>query len=511
MKFDVAIVGCGPVGALLANLLGQAGVSVVVIEREAAIYPLPRAIHFDGEVMRIFQSAGLCDAVEAITRPGLHGMRFVNASGETLLTRGGSALIGPHACANNHYFHQPELEAVLRAGLQRFSHVTVLAQHEVTALADTHDEVALTLQDLRSPQAGAGQGVSTVHARFAIGCDGARSLVRKTMGSPNRDLGLHQPWLVFDAILNEDQADLPQLPSHTVQHCDPARPMTYCNVTGRRRRWEIMLMPGDDEAQLLRHETLWALIARWLKPGQATIERAAIYTFHSVITEGWRGGQHGRLLLAGDSCHQAPPFLGQGMCAGMRDAANLAWKLALVLRGQAGDALLDTYEAERAHHVEAFVKLAVRLGDIIQTTDTALAEERDRKFLTGKPEIFEFPAPGLGPGLVARLGGQGAGLPVGQTFPQPRLSNGQLLDEVLGRRFAVLAEPGLLDAASAACKATWQHFDVMALPAADPPLSEWLLQHGVKAVMLRPDRYILGMARNTDELEQLATCLRRYQ
>ena len=352
--FDVAIIGYGPAGATLANLLGQRGLSVLVLERDAQIYPLPRAIHFDGEVMRVFETAGLRPPVEHITRPGNKGMYFNNAQGETLLIRAGTDQRGPHGCATNHYFHQPELETVLREGVRRYPHVQVRTRHEVISIEDGPDFVLLQVRDLESGISG------QVQARYVVGCDGARSLTRKAIGTPMIDLGLHQPWLVFDVRL---KTHVPGLPDHTVQHCDPARPMTYCNVTGNRRRWEIMLMPGDDTEQLVRPENLWKLVSPWVKPEQADIERAVIYTFHSVIAETWRKG---RLFLAGDSAHQTPPFLGQGMCAAIRDASNLAWKLEAVLRGRAHDNLLDTYGTERAPHVRAFIELAVKLGDIIQ-------------------------------------------------------------------------------------------------------------------------------------------------
>jgi 3-(3-hydroxy-phenyl)propionate hydroxylase len=487
---DVAIIGYGPAGATLANLLGQYGLSVLVLEREAEIYPLPRAIHFDGEVMRVFETAGLRREVEAISRPGLKGMYFNNAAGETLLIRAGTSERGPHGCANNHYFHQPELEAVLRAGLQRYPQVQVRTRHEVMAIEDGQDFATLQVKDLDSGK------VQAVQARYVVGCDGARSMVRKAIGTAMIDLGLHQPWLVFDVRL---KTDVPGLPDHTVQHCDPARPMTYCNVTGNRRRWEIMLMPGDDPEQLVKPETLWRLVSKWVTPEQADIERAVIYTFHSVIAETWRKG---RLLLAGDAAHQTPPFLGQGMCAAIRDASNLAWKLDAVLRGRAQDTLLDSYASERAPHVHAFIDLAVKLGDIIQTTDPQAARERDAKFKAGQPEIFQFPAPRLGPGVW-----QGDAAVVAQVFPQPMRSDGRLLDTVLGLNFAVIGDEAVLNAVSEDTRERWQDQGVVQLPARDPEVQAWLQQQGVRAVLLRPDRYIAGVAQTGHELDRISALL----
>jgi 3-(3-hydroxy-phenyl)propionate hydroxylase len=488
--YDVAIVGLGPTGATLANLLGAAGHSVLVLEKEAGIFPLPRAIHFDGEVLRILQAAGLREQALAIARPGTQGMHFVNAAGDTMLIRGGTAAWGPHGCANNYYFHQPQLEAVLRDGLQRFANVKVLLQHELLEVAQ--DATGVSLRHRSSVDG----SEHTARARYVVGCDGARSPIRQHMGSPWVDLGLRQPWLVFDVVL-EQPVDLP---AYTVQHCDPARPMTYCNVVGNRRRWEIMVLPDDDREALVQPENLWRMVAPWVRPEQARLERAAIYTFHSVIADGWRAD---RLLLAGDACHQTPPFLGQGMCAGVRDAANLAWKLDAVLNCRAPDSLLDSYEAERKPHVTAMIALAVRLGNIIQTTDAAQAAERDAKFQSGRPEIFELPPQQLGDGVFDVA----AGAPAGSPFPQPRLHDGRLLDELLGWRSAVIMRPALRAAATAATVARWQRSGALVVEATDPELDAWLQTQQADAVIVRPDRYIVGVARTAADLDRISQFL----
>ncbi len=486
-ELDVAIIGAGPAGVTLGNLLGARGLRTVIYERDAGIYPLPRAIHFDGEVMRVFETAGLRAQVQAISRPGLKGMHFINALGQTLMIRAGTSERGLHGCANNHYFHQPELEEVLRAGLARFPSVALHLQHEVTAV---------------QPQPGGGAelvvadrvlGTTTkVRARWVVGCDGARSLVRKQLATPMTDLGLHQPWLVLDVLLH---GEVPCLPDHTVQYCDPARPMTYCNVTGQRRRWEIMLMPGDDPAEMVQPERIWPLVARWVLPHQATIERAVIYTFHSLVAQAWRRGP---LLLAGDAAHQTPPFLGQGMCAAIRDVANLAWKLEAVCRGRAEEGLLDSYGTERVPHVQAFIDLAVRLGAVIQATDPRVASARDARLRAGSPEIFEFPAPRLGPGVW--LGDSPA---VAQVCPQPLLADGRGMDAALGDQWAVVAVPALLAAVGESTHAWWRWHGVATLPADDPALAGWLRQLGVQAVLLRPDRYAAGTAVDAATLERL--------
>jgi 3-(3-hydroxy-phenyl)propionate hydroxylase len=444
VQYDVAILGYGPVGALLANLLGQAGLTVAVYERDTAIYALPRAVHFDGEVMRIFQSVGLAEKIAAATRTSSKGMHFVNAEGRTLMVRRGIEGPGPHGWAGNWYFHQPVLEEILRAGVTRFPNVAVHLGREIADVAE-------------------------VDARYVVGCDGARSLVRRAIGSRQRDLGLHQPWLVVDLLCDPDSPRVKALPDHTVQLCDPARPMTVVHVGGTRRRWEIMLMPGDDPARLTEPEIFWPMMARWLGPDDARLERAAVYTFHSVVQEGWRKGN---LLLAGDACHQTPPFLGQGMCAGMRDASNLAWKLVAVLRGEAPDSLLDTYESERLPHVRAFIELAVKLGAVLQETDPAAAAARDARFAAGA-QTFDFPQPQIGPGCR-----EDAPPPVGTIFPQPLLPDGRLMDEAIGQRFAIVGETALLASARP---------NAVLLPGVG---ADWLAARGLRAALIRPDRYV---------------------
>jgi 3-(3-hydroxy-phenyl)propionate hydroxylase len=412
-------------------------------------------VHFDGEVMRIFQGAGLAGKIANVTRTSSKGMHFVNGEGRTLMVRRGIDGPGPHGWAGNWYFHQPILEGVLREGLKRFANVRVHLGHDVGSVDD-------------------------LDARYVVGCDGARSLVRQAIGSRHVDLGLHQPWLVVDLLCDPKRPRVKALPDYTVQLCDPARPMTVVNVGGERRRWEIMLMPGDDPARLTDPGIFWPMMARWLGPQDARLERAAVYTFHSVVQQGWRNG---RLLLAGDACHQTPPFLGQGMCAGMRDAANLAWKLAAVIRDGAPDSLLDTYESERLPHVRAFIDLAVKLGAVLQETDREAAAARDRRFEAGV-ELFDFPHPQLGPGCRMN-----APPPVGTIFPQPRLPDGRLMDEAIGQRFAVLGDPRLLDGLQ---------IDAVLLPGTG---LDWLAQHEARAVVLRPDRYIHALAHDRRELE----------
>lgn len=457
---DVAVIGLGPVGATLARLLLQQGLSVVVLEREAGIYPLPRAVHFDAEAMRVFQGLGLAEAILRRTHVS-PGMRFLAADGTLLLDWPRPPGIGPLGWHASYRFHQPELEAVLREGL-------AWQQAEVTGFQEGDD--AVTLHTTAGP----------VQARHVVGCDGANSPTRAAIGGGMEDLGFAERWLVLDVILRRP---CPQLGDHSIQFCDPRRPATYVRGVGERRRFEIRLeegeAPGPDE--------IWPLLARWLTPEDATLERHAVYTFRSMVARRWR---RGRLMIAGDAAHLTPPFLGQGLCAGIRDAAALAWRLARLARGAAPDEVLDSYGPERAPHVREFIAMAVRLGGLINTRAMAAA-------LDGAPEegpaLMRTPAPRLG----------GFAPPLGVPAPQPRLADGSRHDDRVGPRFALWLRPGL-EVPPATLDALAARGAVLVQEAA---LLPFLDAHDAVAALLRPDRILAGLARDTagvaDFLEHL--------
>ncbi|MGV2181475.1 bifunctional 3-(3-hydroxy-phenyl)propionate/3-hydroxycinnamic acid hydroxylase MhpA [Rhizobium rhizogenes] len=482
-SFDVVIIGYGPVGATLANLLGKAGLSVLILEREAGPSPLPRAVSFDLEIMRVFRSLGLEHAIETIARPSTDGTHFINAQGKVLLKRRGS----------NWLFHQPDLEAELRRGVARFDTIMVLQQHDVTSLEPDKDCILVRARDLITEKE------REFHAHFVIGCDGARSFVRRQIGSSMEDLGSHQPWLVVDLLMDLSSPTVRDLPKYSVQWCDPDRPMTYFWVGGNRRRWEIMLLPTDDPERMADPSVLWPLLSRWIGPQDATIERSAVYTFHSLIAERWRCGA---LMLAGDSCHQTPPFLGQGLCAGIRDVANLAWKLNAIIKGVAEPDILDTYESERRPHAKAFIELAVHLGSIIQTTDKAAAVERDHRFATGADKVFEYPRPQLGQGIW-----DGGPAPSGQLFPETLLADGHYLEERLAGHFAVIGHRNSLEALDPRIRAVWNDLDMVVIDDPSFDLIATLIDWNVEAVILRPDGYIFGLAEDIVALSKLTVQL----
>jgi 3-(3-hydroxy-phenyl)propionate hydroxylase len=448
MKCDVAIVGFGPVGATLAGLLARRGMSVTVVDKDVDVYPLPRAAHVDHEAMRVWQEVGCADEMFASMRPNI-GMDFLNADGAVLHTMRSPGVVaeGWHA---SQFLHQPVFERTLRKTVVDLGVETRLGA-EVVGL----DGATLTLAD-----------GETIEAAWVVGCDGARSFVRKQLRIALDDLEFEEPWLVVDTVVRGEHS----LPALAQQICDPTRPQTLVPMPAPRFRFEFMLLPGEDPIAMQDPDVVRTLIARWADADAVEIERSAVYEFHGLIAHEWR---RGRVLLAGDAAHQMPPFLGQGLCSGVRDAANLAWKLDLVHRGLAPDALLDTYQAEREPHVRTIVELAVGFGRVICTTDAEVAATRDRDMLAN-PRPSDRPAsfPLAGP-LIA-----GDGCPV----PQPRC-DGTRFDDLVGPRFAIIArDPSLLPAVS----------DAVQLDATTHPELNAILDHvGADVVVIRPDRYVL--------------------
>ncbi|MCP5009195.1 MAG: monooxygenase, partial [Aestuariibacter sp.] len=327
--YDIAIIGCGPVGALAANFLGKQGWKVLVVEREANPYPLPRAVHLDHEMVRLFQDIDLHYTILPDMRD-TEGHLHVGADHGVLRYMGTSGKPRPFGWSNDYFFYQPELEDHLRNALSRFENVDVKLGTELIDLHSTHSSVTLTLV--------CDGNKYTAGAKYVIACDGARSQVRKALGVKLDDLQFEEPWLVVDAEVDgpvtfppienlPDDCDIQQL---SVMMCDPNRPATVVPGRGNHRRWELMLKPGEDDDAMMEPDNVAALLKPWLKDVPHKIVRAATYRFHGLVAEQWRVGN---VFLAGDAAHQTPPFFGQGMCHGFRDAVNLSWKLDLVLKG----------------------------------------------------------------------------------------------------------------------------------------------------------------------------------
>jgi flavoprotein hydroxylase len=496
---DVAIVGFGPVGQLLALLLGRQGHDVLVLERWPHPYDKPRAVHFDHEIGRIFQAAGVAEDVMAITDPVPDHYEWRNAEGEALVRIDWSG-DGPSGWPTANFFAQPDLERVLAKWVEALPGVTVLRGQQVVELDQHADGVRLTTPDAR------------FDARWVIGADGANSFVRERLGCTVTDLGFFFDWLIVDTVPHEQREWSPM----NWQLCDPARPTTIVSGGPGRRRWEFIRLPGETVEELNTPETAWRLLEPWGRnPGNTTLERHTVYTFQARWVDEWRAG---RLLVAGDAAHQMPPFAGQGMCSGLRDAVNLAWKLDLVLRGISRPDLLDTYTSERRAHVRHAISMSIALGEVICVLDKDAAAERDRRMIAGGADparvLPPMPPPVLGDGVLHREADGTRPPSVGQLTPQYRVRHqgaSDPLDDVTGFGFTLLTDgERILGEDRLAFLADIGASVVALTPETDLDggYLPWLREQGAVAAVVRPDFYLYGTASTEAGLNDLVDQLR---
>lgn len=490
-QWDVAIVGAGPVGAYLANRLGFLGLRTLIIDRETAPYALPRAVHIDHEMVRLLADIDLDGQMLPRMRAG-DGHIHVGADHGVIRYLSVAGSPRPYHYANDYFFYQPELETVLREGLTRFDHVELRLGRNLVGLAQDEAGATLTFAD-----------GGRVSASWVIGCDGARSTVRKLAGIRLDDLQFDEPWLVVDAEVDGpiSYPPLTGVPSNanlqnlSLMMCDPARPTTVVPGRGNHRRWEFMLLPGEDDVAMAAPDQVAQMVAPWVQGVPHRIIRAATYRFHGLVAERWRVG---RVFLAGDSAHQTPPFFGQGMCHGLRDAANLAWKLALVSEAKTGPALLDTYQPEREAQVRHVIAAAINAGRYICELDPDRAAERDVRIRAerGMRSASELIAP-IASAIVSAGGGE--------RFIDPELDNGKALDATTGRGWVLLeASPNDLDATALSVLATLgaSRFSIADLKDPLDLLSSWFEERGVTAALIRPDFYVALVAASSSQLAE---------
>jgi 3-(3-hydroxy-phenyl)propionate hydroxylase len=508
MHPDVVIVGCGPVGALTANLLGARGVRTLVVERSTAPHRQPRAFSCDDEALRVYQQAGLRDEVAADMYPPPI-VEYVDGAGRPFATIALDEIDFGLGSAPLHFFDQPRLEASLRAGFDRFPHVELRTGVELTGLTQDGDGVTVELRDLATGER------SSVRAAYVLGCDGARSATRTAAGIDLTGTSYEEPWLAISGDVAPGGVRQPR----TRFVCDWRRPAFVSPGAFGTHRLEFMLRAGETPEEMTRPETVDRLVAPYVDPALFTVTRAIVYTFHHLVAERWRSG---RVFLLGDAAHQMPPFLGQGLCSGLRDAANLTWKLALVLDGGAGADLLDSYETERRPHTEEMAVTSVRMGGVFLVRNRTAAFLRDTvlRAIQTVPRVrrfishFEFkPAPALRKGMLAGGVHKGA---IGTMFPQPNITTAgtatpHRLDDVLGNGFAVIG-PSVTTATAANWAGPTAPF-IRVLPAGSVPaagrvpggdvvevvdvdgvLTAWFTRHRTDLAVLRPDRFVYSIS-----------------
>ncbi|PND51561.1 MULTISPECIES: bifunctional 3-(3-hydroxy-phenyl)propionate/3-hydroxycinnamic acid hydroxylase [Rhodococcus] len=495
----VVIVGAGPTGLTAATLLAQHGVECLVLERWEGVYAQPRAVHLDGEIHRIVAHLGIADEFAAISRPCL-GLRLLDRNMRILTEFHRDPGPGVHGYPEANMFDQPQFEEILRANLERYPGASLRGDIEVTGLA--HDKTGGIRVDFTDRSTGVHESVRT---RYVLGCDGANSMVREQIQATMRDLKFEQRWLVVDVATTADLGEWEGV--HQV--CDPVRAATYMRIGKTRYRWEFRLKPGESAEDYREMARLHPLISPWTRNTPAEdleLVRLAEYTFRARVADRWRD-RH--VFLLGDAAHLTPPFIGQGMGAGMRDAMNLAWKLAGVLRGDLPESALDTYEIERKPHARALIRRAKfvgmamteggELGNLIRRVALPLLHR-----VPGlSDKIMDNETPALRRSSLierSRLRRSRAG----RLIPNPVLDEGRRFAEVVAGRFAVVTSVSPTTEQRTAIE---QRGGTVLLARPDTDLHRWLRRGRARAVIVRPDGTVL---RSGNELSALCAALPRF-
>ena len=470
IDFDVVIIGLGPTGGTLANLLAMNNLSILVLEKEAGLYNLPRAVHFDDEVMRVFNTIGI---TKSLTKKLIinKGTKFVNEKGKILLDWPRPKVITENGWYPSYRFHQPDLERSLRHRLKRYEKVLISQNSEVYKTINYKNHSIIQYKNIKTNQ------IFSVKSKYVIGCDGANSFLRKQMKSEMEHLGFEQRWAVIDLILKTKKANLPD---RTIQYCNSKRPATYCRNVGKRRRWEIALKEEESVEQFFDSKALWKFLSQWVSQDEAIIERKTVYTFQSAIANKWR---RGRQLLVGDAAHLTPPFMGQGMCAGIRDASNLAWKISICCKKAHNERLLDTYQSERSSNVKDYINTAMKMGELLNSiggskvSDTVYVEKDGTiKMNSIKPE--------LGKGL-GNLHDKNRG----KIFPSIKINFNKEFDDLFSC-YPILITNN---------KESEKKLKIRTYSSIDIPEIETILKKfNSNSLIIRPDRFVLASTEKSD-------------
>lgn len=484
----VVVLGAGPTGITVATLLAQYGVDCLILDRWTQVYPQPRAVHLDDEIFRIVARLGIEAEFAAISRPAL-GLRLLDRSMTVLAEFSRDTALSRNGFPQANMFDQPEFEALLRTNLARCPRAELRGGVEVTDVSAVGaDRVRVTYSDRSDGSE------HVVEADYVLGCDGANSIARRCIRSRMDDLGFEQRWLVVDVAT---AADLDQWEG-VHQVCDPHRAATYMRIGATRYRWEFQLRDPETAADYPTLDALAPLLRPWVDgvpTDDLTLVRVTEYTFRAQLADRWR---RGRVFLLGDAAHLTPPFIGQGMGAGMRDAMNLAWKVAGVLTATLDTDVLDTYEKERKPHARAMIRLALGIGRAM----TAGGEFGDvlrhvmlpamRRLPGVRAKVLDGETPRLHRSALVCRSRTPRQL-TGRLCPNPVIDGGRRLDAELGNGFAVIttgtpsrAQRALIEERGA----------VLHVATAHSELARWLRRGRATSALVRPDRTVMRTTRH---------------
>ena len=482
--YDVIIVGLGPTGGTLAALLALHGFSILIIEKEKNFYPLPRAVHFDDEVMRVFQTIGITNKFLKHTIIN-KGTKFVNSKNKVVLDWPRPRSITENGWYPSYRFNQPDLERKLRGRLKDFKKVSIMQNTKVISIKENRNLVKIILEDVNNKK------IQEISSKYIIGCDGANSTIRKQIKSQFQNLGFTQKWAVVDLILKKDKKELPD---RTIQYSNTKRPATYCRNVGKRRRWEFAIHNSESEKKVLSNSYIWNFLKPWLKPRDAFMERKTIYTFQSAISKKWKKG---RVFLAGDAAHLMPPFMGQGMCAGIRDASNLAWKIVKCLKSRHDKKFLKSYQSERFTNVKEYVETTMRMGEFVNAAESIEITDNISSGLDGTKSMQSI-KPVLGKGL-----GNNNDINRGKIFPQLKLKNGKSLDAFFSCSPILILSNELKNKKKLSKLKTIIEYEVKGL-------SEVLKNFKSKAIIVRPDRFVLQSCRTVKNFSKFIKYFNKF-
>ncbi|MFE4499738.1 bifunctional 3-(3-hydroxy-phenyl)propionate/3-hydroxycinnamic acid hydroxylase [Rhodococcus sp. NPDC056743] len=501
-QYDIAIIGYGPTGVTAANLLGKQGLEVLVVERDADIYARARAISTDEEVLRIWQQVGLADQLNADMLAG-RPVAFVDADGKPFIELHSVSRGAGHP--PQQFIYQPAVEKVLRAGVDRFPNVELRLGHECLRIKQDDNGVELLLANLTD------DAFTRVRASYVIAADGGSSATRGQLGIGYEGKTFGERWVVIDTkVLNE-------WPGHDNLrfHCNPARPTVDCPTPLGHHRWEFPVRDGEDEKVLVTEAAIWQVLNnQGITSDDVEILRAVVYSHHVRFADRWRVG---RVFLAGDAAHAMPPWIGQGMSAGVRDAANLCWKLGAVLSGSLPDSVLDSYQVERMPHVRETTKRAVSVGRIITERHRLLATARNHAFrvamrVPGFPSWMRerrwIPHAHYPSGFQSPVSNSAVGRQIPQPWVLDQKGNRERLDDVLGNQWTVLYT---------GTEQRWKQWESAGVTAirlgeAGSPtgpdtivdteglLFTWMIEKRATAIAVRPDGFVYAASSHNDAL-----------